>query len=69
MHIIFHMLRKLPVNLTHPLIALDMSKWANPTHSSWLTTSRVKNEWVQLGSLYGVPEILQPDSTHHGLVG
>jgi len=27
-------------------------------HTSWLTTSRVENEWTQPGSLYGKLEIL-----------
>jgi len=35
-----------------------MSKWANPAHKGWLTTSRVENEWTQPDSLYGEPEIL-----------
>jgi len=48
---------------------LDISKWANPAHTGWLTTSRIENEWTQLGSLYGESEILQPGLTHHRLVG
>ena len=28
------------------LMQLDMSKWANPAHTGWLTTSRVENEWT-----------------------
>jgi len=39
-------------------LRLDMSKWANPAHTGWLTTSRVENEWTQPGSFYGEPEIL-----------
>jgi len=37
---------------------LDMSKWANPVHTGWLTTSRVENERTQLNSFYGESEIL-----------
>jgi len=48
---------------------LDMSKWVDLAHTGWFTMSRVENEWTQLGSLYGESEILQPGSTHHGLVG
>jgi len=40
------------------VLELDMSKWANPAHTGWLTTSRVKNEWTQPGSLSSEPEIL-----------
>jgi len=25
---------------------IDISKWANPAHTGWLTTSRVENEWT-----------------------
>ena len=37
---------------------IDMSKWVNPAHTGWLTTSRVQNEWTQPGSLSSEPEIL-----------
>jgi len=52
---------KLWTNLVSQLckcVDLDMSKWANPAHTGWLTTSRVQNEWTQPGSLFGEPEIL-----------
>jgi len=51
------------------MVQVDMSKWANLAYTGWLTTSQVENEWTQSGSVYGEPEILQPCSTHHGLVG
>jgi len=35
----------------------------------WFTTRRVENKWIQPGSLRGESKILQPDSTHHRLVG
>jgi len=50
-------------------LGVDMSKWANSAHTSWLTTSRVENEWTQPDSLYSEPKILYPGSTHHGFVG
>jgi len=31
--------------------------------------SRVENEWTQPDLFYGEPKILQPGSTHYGLVG
>jgi len=37
------------------VLGLDMSKWVNPAHMGWLTTSWVKNEWAQPHSLYGEP--------------
>jgi len=39
-------------------VCVDMSKWANPAHTDWLTTSRVQNEWTQPSLLFGEPEIL-----------